>query len=258
MASPEGYNLSRPAVIKLPIELDEISGLSYYSKDTSLFAIHDERGWLYKIHINNTGIIDRWHYYNNDDYEDIVLLDSTFYVLQASGNIVAYRFTSGDSVILKVNEFAYGNGNEFESLYYDPFSQTLKMICKDCEDDKKKILSVYEFDPHTYLFKDQPYQIDVKRIAALLNEKSIKLKPSAAAIHPITSDLYIISAVNKLLIIADKNGNAKNAYKLDRAIFKQPEGLTFNDAGDMFISNEAADIGVANVLFYKYKLQKTK
>src|SRR6476646_2868851 len=40
--SPAGYDLSKPFIIKLPPMLDEISGLSYYAKDKSVFAIVDE------------------------------------------------------------------------------------------------------------------------------------------------------------------------------------------------------------------------
>jgi hypothetical protein len=39
-------------------------------------------------------------------------------------------------------------------------------------------------------------------------------------------------------------------------LFKQPEGITFTPKGDMIISNEAADRGVAEILLFKYN--KTK
>ena len=48
-----GYDLNHPRVVHLPAELDEISGLAYHSEDTSVFAIDDEVGWLYKIYLNH-------------------------------------------------------------------------------------------------------------------------------------------------------------------------------------------------------------
>ncbi len=81
----------------------------------------------------------------------------------------------------------------------------------------------------------------------------LKFKPSAAAIHPVTKELYIISSVSSALAIADRDGKVKSAYSLDNKIFKQPEGLTFTPAGDMIVSNESAGIGSGNILIFKYK-----
>jgi hypothetical protein len=86
----------------------------------------------------------------------------------------------------------------------------------------------------------------------MAGEEKIKFKPSAAGINPITGDLFIISAINKLLVIADRRGDAKEVYKIDPAVFKQPEGLTFSPAGALVISNESADEGVANILVFPY------
>jgi hypothetical protein len=91
-----------------------------------------------------------------------------------------------------------------------------------------------------------------------LGGKEEKFKPSAAAIHPLTKELYIVSSVNKALVIADRNGKVRKVYRLDPGIFKQPEGITFSPAGDLFISNEAADVGAANILIYKTKTTTKK
>jgi hypothetical protein len=64
--------------------------------------------------------------------------------------------------------------------------------------------------------------------------------------------LYIVSSINKLLVVTDTNGNLKQAYPLEAELFKQPEGIAFTASGDMLISNEAAGNGSANILIYKY------
>jgi uncharacterized protein YjiK len=86
----------------------------------------------------------------------------------------------------------------------------------------------------------------------MIGEEKIKFKPSAAAINPVTDELFIISSVNKLLVIADRKGNPKQTYPINAGLFKQPEGITFTPEGDLIISNESADRGVANLLFFKY------
>src|SRR5438270_5871528 len=46
-----GYDLTNPVMIHLKTNLDEISGIAYYPKDSSIFAVDDEEGVLYKIYI---------------------------------------------------------------------------------------------------------------------------------------------------------------------------------------------------------------
>lgn len=249
--SPPGYNLNSPIVIKLPLELDEISGVSFHDTDKSVFAINDERGWLYKIYPTNINKIEKWKFADGGDFEDVVLLDSIFYVLKSNGNIISFKFLSTDSLMLDEYSFPEKHGNEFETLYYDDQRRKIILICKDCDADKKKYLSTFTFDPWSMQYSDSSFAVNVKPIAEMLNEKSVKFKPSAAAIHPLTGELYILSSVNKLLVVADRDGNPKNVYKLS-SDFKQPEGICFTRTGNMIISNEAAGIGVANIMVYFY------
>lgn len=247
--SPPGYDLNAPVRIVLPLELDEISGISFYEKDTSVFAITDETGILYKIKPNIS--ITRWKFSNGGDYEDVVQTDTTFFVLKSNGDIYKVNYVM-NAANTQVYDFPLKK-NEFESLFYDSASKKLVMICKDCEADKKKSLTTYSFDPVTGQFSDSSFSIHVKEIAAAVEEDKIKFKPSAATINPITGELYIISSVNKLLVITDKEGQPRGAYPLNPAFFKQPEGMTFTKKGDLIISNEYAGRGTADLLIFKYK-----
>ncbi len=250
--SPKGYSLASPELKKLPIELDEISGLSYSAKDTSLYAIQDERGLLYKIRPFGNHNIERWPFANSGDYEDIVLLNRTFYTLKSNGNISVFAFNDSGNVSGQEYPMTLVSGAEFETLYYEPRKSKLVLICKDCPQDKKKTISTYVFDPVTHQYDTASMTIDAEGVAGAMGQKSVKFKPSAAAVHPLTQDLYIISAVNKMLIVTDRVGRTQAVYVLPPQYFKQPEGLTFADDGTMFISNEAADIGVADILIYRY------
>ena len=46
------------------------------------------------------------------------------------------------------------------------------------------------------------------KLLTMMHEDKMKFKPSAAAINPLTHELFILSSVNKVIVIADKNGNA--------------------------------------------------
>jgi uncharacterized protein YjiK len=165
---------------------------------------------------------------------------------------VQLKFSPNDS--LQVEEFEFPEkGNEFESLYYDNSTGSLNLICKNCKHEKKDKVSIWSFNLSTKTFALSDITIDVSAVAQKFNKKKLELKPSAAAIEPLTNELYILSSVNKVLLVTDKNGNIKNAYPLNAGIYKQPEGIAFTSSGDLLISNEFADEGTANILVIKNK-----
>ena len=253
--SPPGYDLNHPVAIYLESELNEISGIIYYPKDTGIFAISDATGSLYKMFPDKKTPVQRWKFGNNHDYEDLQRVDSTFYILSSSGDIVSVKFSKHAPML--VNEFKIHDKekNEFETLYFDSALHKLILICKDCKEDKKSIVSTRAFDISSNTYSDGPYKINVNTINKLMNLKEMKFKPSAAAINPLTHELFILSSVNKMLVIADTNGNVKQSYLLRPSIYKQPEGIAFTPSGTLLISNESAKQGSANILVIKHKNQ---
>jgi uncharacterized protein YjiK len=252
-SSPPGYDLNHPIVVNLNSELNEISGITYYPKDTGIFAISDETGYLYKIFPNKKVPLQKWKFGSKHDYEDLQRIDSTFYILASNGDIVSIKFSK--NAPMQVSNFKKNDKekNEFETLYFDSTINKLVLICKDCKKDKKETVSTHAFDVTNNTYGNGPYTINVNTINKEANVKEMKFKPSAAAVNPITNELFIVSSVNKMLVIADKNGNAKSVYNLRPSIYKQPEGIAFTPKGDLIISNEFAKDGTANILVIKYK-----
>ena len=250
--SPPLYDLNNPVKITLPSALDEISGISFYPKDSSVFAEIDEDGLLFKVSLNGNNAIKQWRYDKKHDFEDIVMHDSTFYILESNGDIETLKFV-GDSIIKTKSKYpdADKKTNEFETLYYDN-SLGLVMLCKNCEDDKKKVVTAFKCNPDSSVY-DVAFQIDVKPIEEKAKEENFHFKPSAAAINPITNELYILASVNKLLVVADRNGKVKDVYELDPVTFNQPEGINFTPWGDLLISNEKGEKDAATILIFKPK-----
>jgi SdiA-regulated len=253
IASPPGYDLQDPTTIKLPLELDEISGLSYYKKDKSVFAISDEKGVLFKITPYPALSIKVWKFSKKADFEDLALLDSTFYILQSNGTMHIVNFLKEDTISTTEIPFPFKGSMEFETLFYDPVIKKLELICKTCEDAKKKLLNTYIYDPAKNAYEDSVVGIDIGLMFKNSGEKPFHVKASAAAVHPITGDVYVISSINKLLIILDKNHNFKSYYPLNPTLFKQPEGIAFSENGTLIISNESAGAGPANLLLFNYQ-----
>lgn len=250
--SPTGYDLNKPVKVDLESQLNEISGIVYYPKDTGVFAISDATGSLYKIFPDKNAMVQKWKFGKNHDYEDLQLHDSIFYILSSSGNIVSIKFFTADS--LQTEEYKFPEDKvEFETLYFDSSLNKLILVCKDCKEDKKKDVSTFAFDIIDHTYSEGPFKIDADKIAALLHEDKIKFKPSAAAINPLTHDLWILSSVNKAIVIADRHGGVKEVHELDPSVYKQPEGIAFTPKGDLLISNESSKQGSADILVIKLK-----
>ena len=251
----DGYEFANPKVLNLPKELDEISGISYYAKDTSVFAIIDEDGLLYKIPLKNPDNVKEWSFDKRRDYEDVVLKDSTFYVLVSNGDIEKLRFNSDKIEVTKMNfPDASKKVNEFETLYNDPATNKIVMMCKECEDDKKTKTSSFFLNDSTQQMEFYK-SMDNAPLFAKMGVDKEHIKPSAAAVNPITHDLYILCSVNKMMVIQDAQGNLKDIIVLDPSVYKQPEGLAFTPTGDMIISNESHEEGYATLLLLKNKMK---
>jgi uncharacterized protein YjiK len=252
----EMYDIAAPKVINLPAALDEISGITYYAKDTSVFAIIDEDGILFKIPLMNpAGGVKEWVFDKQRDYEDVVLKDSTFYVLISNGDIEKLNFID-DKIVTEKIDFpnASKKSNEFETLYWDDATQRLVMMCKQCEDDRKKTVTSFFLNDSTNSY-DTFGVMQSAPIVQKLGKDKEKIKPSAAAINPVTKDLYILCSVNKIMLITDNKGTLKNVIKLDPKVYKQPEGICFTPKGDMIISNEVYLEGYGQLLFLKNKMR---
>lgn len=249
--SPPQYNLNNPVELKLPIALDEISGLTYYPKDSSVFAITDESGILFKIYLTGSGIIKEWRFDKNYDMEDVVMRDSIFYVLISNGDIQTLKFT-GDSILKEKSDFpsASVKNNEFETLYFDD-TLGLVLLCKDCKMDNKQVVTAFGYTPATKSFTKGLFKIDAKKVGLKTGKGNLHLKPSAAAINPLTDELYILASANKLLVVTDRKGNLIDTYPLDPGKFNQPEGITFTPSGSLIISNEKGEEETATILIFK-------
>jgi uncharacterized protein YjiK len=251
----EGYDLDHPIRMNLPTVLNEISGLWYYPKDKSLFAIVDEKGYLYKINPRNPDSMFRWKFAGFGDFEDLALVGNTFFILESNGTIYATNIPNNET-IQSVKYNPPEKGSEYESLYYDDSTGMLILVCKDCKQDSKKSLSTLGFNVASRQFVPAPFVMNAADIAGIVGEGKIKFKPSAAALNPITGQLMIVSAINSLIVTASRSGEILHAYSLDKKLYKQPEGIAIGADRTLYISNEWNKKGAANIMILPYRPQK--
>lgn len=263
------YDLKKPAsILVLPDTLREVSGLTML--DSVQFAcVQDENGILFIYHSVKNDIIKQYRFAIDGDYEGIARVGQDMYVLRSDGvifEILNYQYSS-----FKLNTYKTGIpcGNS-EGLCYDPGGKRLLIGCKSRigkGDELKNRRAIYSFDLGTKkLGKDPLYEYDTEAVKNQALKMGVPLPRkqkkggseivfrfaiSAICIHPSTGELFILSALDHMLLITDKTGNISTILQLDPKVFNKAEGITFFPNGDMLITNEAQN-KKPTLLLFKY------
>jgi hypothetical protein len=245
--SPPGYDFSSPQTIKLKHGLKEISGISFRAgNEQSLSAIEDEHGKIYDVQLPG-GEITSYRFGDNGDYEDVVCWKNKIYVLKSNGQLTFFPIPGKDSAITNIekNDTLLPAG-EYEGLAIN--KDTLYVLCKVCVGfDAAESLKIYRIAINENGSLSGAGVIEPKiAINKKGKEKPEKIHPSCLAKNPADNNWYIISSANRVIMIFDEAFNLLSNYRLDPALFAQPEGLAFKSNGDMYISNEGGD-GAANI-----------
>lgn len=234
-------------------DLTEISGMVFLNDGQKIAAVNDEEGRIFIFDFANKDTTTSFTFAPKGDFEEIVMDEKYFYVLESRGRI--YKVPKPgieDTVTLFKMDL---KNVDFEAMYMDTVNNRLVMICKSCPDqDRELTKSAYCFDLATYQFSTTPcFSISVKDVRRILKNDFFGSKPSAAAIHPVTNKIFLVcSQDGKGIIVCDMNGNVEQAIYLDESLYPQPEGITFAPNGDMYISNEGL-YSPASVIRYPYK-----
>ena len=258
VVSPPGYDLANPQKFIMSESLHEISGITFIRPNNdSLYAIEDEDGKLF--YFRPGGEKPEYKKFGkHGDYEDVTILGgntgNSFVVLRSDGSLYVFptSFIQND----KQDVEEYPNilpAGEYEGLYGDD-DNSLYALCKNCkEDDQRDGVSVFKLQRNGkgHLKIMDHFTVDVSGISLPKEQRKGKFHPACLARHPITREWYIISSVNKVLLVLDSQWKLKAAYSLKPSLFKQPEGLAFDSKGNMYVSNEGGD-GNANVLLFAY------
>ncbi|MBN2738780.1 MAG: SdiA-regulated domain-containing protein [Spirochaetales bacterium] len=258
------YDLYGPAkTIQLPRALKEISGIIYYQEGVVL-CCEDETGKVYAIDLKTGDILDYFDFGKKGDYEDLALAPNReknkyhIYVLRTdTGNLYRINNLGEKNQKEKVFKTFLKERHNAEGLCYLPEEDILLLACKNSADKNKSDTDyqnyIYAFDMNDKKTSKEPYiTLDTRIIEKAISPYKLKespFQPSAIAQRPGTDHLYILSSVNKALLIIDKKGNILNYYSLPAQIFTQPEGISFSPEGELFISNEGKDSS-ATILYY--------
>jgi hypothetical protein len=257
-SSPIGYNFAKPVKYNVPAQLSEISGIAFSKGKTDrIFAEDDENGRVYYFREGDK-TVNFTEFKEKGDFEDITICNNWVVMLQSKGVLFTIPLAEiGKPLTDKAqkNKDLLPEG-EYEGMYADEAASQVYVLCKHCTTDKTSKESsgfIFKLASDGSLKQSGNFTVNVKHIGELLGMDKISFHPSALARSPLSNDWYILSSVNKVLVVADAKWKIREVYKLDQNLFTQPEGMAFDSANNLYISNEGHAPQPGNVLKFAYK-----
>jgi uncharacterized protein YjiK len=274
------YDLSNPSSsFKLDASLKEISGLTATTKQGQLACLQDESGQLVYLDAQTGKATPSVIFQNTGDFEGIEFVHDTMWATTSKGKLVKVwnmDKTPFDSQVFKIDNLKTAN---IEGLGYDKLNNRLLLSAKGDKKDDSQLRTVWAFDLEKQASSQtnrdastvkKAFDIQLTDFQTFLKEKSEKqyaklikdyienpaatgfeFGPSGIAIHPLSGHIYIVSSVNRTLVVLSAEGKILEMAKLDKILFPQPEGLCFDAEGTLYISNEAKDNPNASLLVFK-------
>ena len=255
--SPKGYNMNEPKKFVMPQSLHEISGIAFNKGNSdTIYAEQDEEGRLFFLKPGDKRAVS-FKFGKHGDYEDVAVCNNYVIMLRSNGTL--FTFPLGDIHGIETNNVKEFKDllpeGEYEGMCADEKNKLLYVLCKHCADEKTSKTAkgyILQLAGDGTIVQNSSFAFDVKDIETITGTKKVNFHPAALANNPRTNEWYIISSVNKILVITDSNWKVKEAYKLNPTLYIQPEGMTFDKEGNLYISNEGGDIHSGNVLKIKY------
>ena len=270
------YDLNNPsATFELDASLREISGLTTTPKADLLAAVQDEKGQLFYINKKTGQVTPSVIFAEDGDFEGIEFVGDTLWVVKSKGRLFKLWNLDKmpyDMATFKVESLKKAN---IEGLGYDAKNNRLLLAQKGDKSDAATSRSIFAFDLKNQTAREGPsvskvFDIGLSDFAAFLADKKTKryrhlvedyiekpvptgveFGPSGVAVHPLSGNIYVLSSINKVLIVLSSEGKILEMVKLDKNRFPQPEGLCFDADGTLYLSSEAKDDTKGKVFVFK-------
>ena len=230
---------------EMPNELTEISGLSYIN-DQRFACVQDERGVIFIYNTASSSVEKEISFGGVGDYEGLAVVGETIWVLRADGKLFEVNNINADKPSVEEYSTHLTNKQDSEGLCYDRKNNRLLIAIKGVDPVSDDYKGIYAFDLASKKMDQQPvFKINLLDEVFDNNgrgkKKKTPMNPSDITIHPVNGDLYITDGKDAKLLITGADGKIKRLYQLDTKDFAQPEGISFNAAGDLFIANEGTN-----------------
>jgi uncharacterized protein YjiK len=256
-ANLPGYDLNAPVKYDMPQGLLEISGIVLKEGSAKdVYAIQDEDGALFHLSLSDKKL-KATKFAGKGDYEDLAICRQQVIILRSDGQLYTFPLSEADkpqSQHTQKWKDLLPEG-EYEGLYADDQTGQIFVLTKNSKHDQKhqqNRVFILKLNAAGILEMQGEVNISVAQIEEAAHEKIEKFHPSGFAKSVVTNEWFILSSVNKLLVVTDSSWKVKAAYHLNSNIFNQPEGIAFDRENNLYISNEGGKLSEGNILFFKY------
>lgn len=251
------YALSKPtAVFTLPASLREVSALTDVN-DSTVACVQDELAEVHFLSLRDGRITRSFRFGGPADMEGLTRVGDGFFALRSDG--LVYRLDDVEHRLALLDTFRVDLPNKnIEGLGYDERTGRVLVSPKDFEKgtpDQRDKRVLYAFDPKVPgAPAEAVLELSLERLLAQARTlgiatprkttdkgkevSALKLRYSSVAMHPITDHYYLLSAVDRTLLVVDRKGALIDLQILDAALLPKPEGITFMANGDLVLSSE--------------------
>lgn len=222
---------------QLPETLKEVSGIHYLGNQL-MACIQDERGVIFIYDLNKNSIVQEIKYSKDGDFEGVTVSGDTAYALRSDGRLYQIKQFLSKQLIVSYDQLFLEEGIDVEGLMVYQSSKLLIGLktSKRLKDDKEVIV-------YTYNLKSKKLSefIRIKPDDPIFNaipdqHPSKEFFLSEVGYH--NNKFYITEGKTPKLMILNKDKQPEHLLYLSEDKFPQPEGISFDENGRIFIANE--------------------
>ncbi|MEZ4985074.1 MAG: SdiA-regulated domain-containing protein [Saprospiraceae bacterium] len=274
--NPANYNWLHPEKVwVLEDTLNEISGLSMTADNAHLLEVEDETGNVYQLNPTTMTLQTSVPFWKEGDYEGVEAVGDSWYVVKNTGTIYAIHHPcTPQQETIKYNTLLTDH-SDVEGLGYDPIRHALLLACKASSTvggGSTEERAVFAFNLSTHTLDTVPFLVfnqaavqayldtcaqkpAMEKINEIFSEEAFSFHPTAIAVHPLNGHLYLSSSKGNLLFVANREGHILHIIKLPKTFHRQPEGICFDNHGNLYISNEKRKDNPACIVMYRYLVE---
>ncbi|RDV15518.1 hypothetical protein DXT99_08485 [Pontibacter diazotrophicus] len=238
---------------ELPSELREVSGISFL-KHNLLACVQDEEGTIFLYDLGKKEVTRRIDFAGPGDYEGIAVVGSTAYVLRSDGAIYEVADFMGKEPKTILHASVMAATQNTEGLAYDRKNNRLLVAGKGYDTRLGNNKGIYAIPLENNKMQAEPVitislaQEQLKSPGKKQKNAYDTLQPSSLELNDASGELYILDAGNHRMYTLSQQGQIQKTTMLDKKQLRQPEGLTFSDTGDIYITTEGGKKGKALIM----------
>lgn len=255
-------------IYKLPSVLNEVSGITGLDS-AHVAVVQDERGIVFVFDLVSGKVVNQFSFDSLGDFEGIAYTGSSLFILRSDGRLTEWEDFDKQNGSGKITHYSLQlQTKDNEGLCYDKANHRLLIAAKSKPENpgEKDERYVYSFNlTQKELVPEPVYKFNINTLSAFADDtgfytgssairkpKIFNFRPSGLSIHPVTNEIYVLSATDQMMIRFDTTGKPLTMTSLVQSHFTKPEGITFLSDSTMVICNEAEG-SVPTILTFQLK-----